>query len=305
MPKVNNSSASTASTAPATASATATASTTTVSNNGSVVQPINNKLALEVKTAQSSSIKILFEALKDILTDANLECDSTGLKIIALDTSHTALVHLKLIGKKFEHFYCEKKLILGINMINLYKVIKMMDNNDTLGFSVEQKDQNFLGLEIKNKDGSMDTKFKLALMDLDETTISVPPAHFDSIMTMPSAKFQKICKDMSEIAEVMEIKSIGSKVIFSCKGEIAERVTTISETNNQGMQFSQKQDEDKIVQGNFVLKTLVMFTKCTNLCSTIEMYLKNDYPLIIKYTVANLGDIRLCLAPQSSKKKNK
>ena len=28
------------------------------------------------------------------------------------------------------------------------------------------------------------------------------------------------------------------------------------------------------------------------------MYLRNDYPLIIKYTVANLGHIKMCLAPK-------
>ena len=26
------------------------------------------------------------------------------------------------------------------------------------------------------------------------------------------------------------------------------------------------------------------------------IYIKNDYPLIIKYTVASLGEIKLCLA---------
>ena len=30
------------------------------------------------------------------------------------------------------------------------------------------------------------------------------------------------------------------------------------------------------------------------------MYLKNDYPLIIEYSVASLGNIRLCLAPKLS-----
>ena len=27
------------------------------------------------------------------------------------------------------------------------------------------------------------------------------------------------------------------------------------------------------------------------------MYIRNDYPLIIKYNVANLGEIKLCLSP--------
>ena len=34
--------------------------------------------------------------LKEILTDANFEFSSTGLKVIAMDSSHTVLVHLKL-----------------------------------------------------------------------------------------------------------------------------------------------------------------------------------------------------------------
>ena len=61
-----------------------------------------------------------------------------------------------------------------------------------------------------------------------------------------------------------------------------------------------KMNDNEIVQGVFALKHLVLFTKCTNLCNSIEMYLKNDYPLIIQYNVANLGAIKLCLAPQAS-----
>ena len=32
----------------------------------------------------------------------------------------------------------------------------------------------------------------------------------------------------------------------------------------------------------------------------IEIYLKNDYPIIIKYSVANLGEVKFCLAPKNS-----
>ena len=64
------------------------------------------------------------------------------------------------------------------------------------------------------------------------------------------------------------------------------------------MSFLQNSSPDKIVQGLFALKYLVLFTKCTNLCNSIEMYLKNDYPLITKYNVASLGNIKLCLAPK-------
>ena len=62
---------------------------------------------------------------------------------------------------------------------------------------------------------------------------------------------------------------------------------------------SENQNQNEIIQGVFSLKYLVLFTKCTNLSSSIELYLKNDYPLIIRYQVANLGEVKLCLAPVS------
>jgi hypothetical protein len=44
-----------------------------------------------------------------------------------------------------------------------------------------------------------------------------------------------------------------------------------------------------------------MFTKCTNLCPTIDIHLKNDAPLVLRYMVANLGEVRVLLAPQKQK----
>ena len=61
-----------------------------------------------------------------------------------------------------------------------------------------------------------------------------------------------------------------------------------------------QEDNSKIIQGEFSLKNLGYFIKCTNLCNQIEIYLENDLPLVVKYDVANLGVIRLCLAPLPS-----
>ena len=52
------------------------------------------------------------------------------------------------------------------------------------------------------------------------------------------------------------------------------------------------------MQGLFSLKHLLLFTKCTNLSNSIEIFIKNDYPMIIRYGVANLGEIKRCLSPK-------
>lgn len=251
----------------------------------------------EVQTVQSSAFRILIEALKEILTDANLEFDETGLKIMAMDSSHTVLVHLKLNAEQFEVYKCKQRTVIGVNMINLFKLIKTMGNSDTLTLHLEEENQCMLGIRIENSEKNSITKFKLNLMDLHEENIQIPPPTFSYVITMPSIDFQKICRDMHNLAEELEIKSLGNQLIFSCNGDFASQETCIGETNS-GLSFIQNESPDEIVQGIFALKHLVLFGKCTNLCNSIELYLKNDYPLIIKYAVASLGEIKLCLAPK-------
>ena len=102
---------------------------------------------------------------------------------------------------------------------------------------------------------------------------------------------------MSGLTDTLELKSVDNLLILSCKGDFAQQETCIRETHS-GLSFLKNQNPEEIVQGIFALKHLVLFSKCTNLCNSVELYLKNDYPLIIKYTVASLGEIKLCLAPK-------
>ena len=138
------------------------------------------------------------------------------------------------------------------------------------------------------------------LLDISEDEIKIPPAEFETELTLPSSDFQKIIRDMTNIGDCVDIKSVGENLMLECSGDFASQETILKENkdnNNEGLKFSMHSAPDKPIQGIFSLKYLVLFTKCTNLCNLIHMYIKNDYPLIIKYTVANLGDIKLCLSP--------
>ena len=251
---------------------------------------------LEIRTVQASSIKILVEALKELLTDTCVEFDETGMKIIAMDNSHIVLVHLKLDEGSFEHFYCRSKMSIGINMLNFHKLIKTINSNDTLTLFMEDSDINHLGIKIENNDKHTKTIYKLNLLDLDNPHISIDPTEFNSVITLPSSDFQKICRDMNNVSDLVEIKNIGNQLIFSCKGDFCSQETILSDKDSNSISTLSKGSD--IIQGVFNLKYLVLFTKCTNLCNTIEVYLKNDYPLIIKYSVASLGEIKLAIAPQ-------
>jgi len=251
-----------------------------------------------IKTVQTSAIRILIESLKEILTDANFIIDDKSVKLVAMDSTHTVLIHMKLHHEKFEYYHCEKKINVGVNMSNFFKLIKTMSNNDTLTLFMEKNNENQLGIKIHNDEKNLQTTYKLNLLDIQDEEMPLPSAEFDTELTFPSNDFQKIIRDMSNISEQIEIKSVGTKLVLSCDGDFASQETVLGETNN-GIQFTASKSPEYPIQGIFSLKYLLLFTKCTNLCNIINIYIKNDYPLIIKYNIASIGDIKLCLAPNT------
>lgn len=251
--------------------------------------------SLEVRTVQSSAFKILIEAMKELLTDTCIEFDETGMKIMSMNQSHVVLVHLKLEASKFEHYHCEAPIVIGVNMLNMYKLIRSINSNDILTLFIDSEDMNHLGIKIENGEKNTKTTYKLNLLDLDNENITIDAADFNSVLTLPSVDFQKLIRDMNNIAEFVEIKNIDTQLILSCKGDFCSQETIIADNENGNVILSKNPDE--IIQGIFDLKYLVLFTKCTNLCNTVELYLKNDYPLLVRYTVASLGHISLASAP--------
>ena len=261
----------------------------------------NDNNILTIKTVQIQPFRTLITALKDILIETNIEFSKKGIKICSMDKTHTILIHLILNASNFEMYNCKKdRILIAVNMQYFFKLINSIDNDDTLTIYIENDDYNDgvvkeLGLKFENGNIKQSKIQKLRLLEPDEEELDLPNLEFSSIINMPSCDFQKIVRDLANISEKLEIKSINSELIFKCSGQYANAEIRRSETESN-MQYIKK-DTDNIIQGEFPLKNLVYFIKCTNLCNQIEMYLKNDQPLIVKYNVATLGEIKLCLTP--------
>jgi len=257
---------------------------------------------LTIKTVQIQPIRNMITAIKDILTDATITFTKNGMRIINFDKTHTILVNVNLHAKKFEQYVCEPdKIIVCANTLHLFKVISTMSNDDTLTMYIEKSDYHdgvvsYLGLKYDNGDIKQCYSQKLRLIEPDTEELKVPDVEYSTIINLPTSDFQKIVRDLNGISDRIEIKSVGNELLFLCEGNFASSQISRSESDGY-MEFINKPDASVVIQGEFSLKSLSHFIKCTPLCSHLEMYLGNDLPLIVKYDVASLGEIKLCLAP--------
>lgn len=257
-------------------------------------------IMFEVKTAQIQSIKILCEVLQKLLTDTNLEIDETGIKNTDTNVSHTVLIHVKLDACKFEYFYCRDRVVIGVNMLVLHRIMKTVHMSSTLCLFMDDSEPNHLGIRVDNSEKNTTSLFKVNLLDLDNRARVVEPITFDSTIIIPSSDFQKHIRDMAIVSDYVEIRNVGTELTLVAQGDDYTMETTIRDivahetvdTNDTPVAAT----GTRITQGEFQLSYLVQFTHCTAISPMVEILMRNDYPILLQYNVASLGTIKLALS---------
>lgn len=289
---------------------------------------ITDNQILYINTRKIPAIKSLIEALKEIFKDVNIKFTPKqekmignekkiigGMYITALNSNSNILVRLHLEADKFCFYSCtpengKSHITLGVNMTNLFKLIKFLNNDDELFLIYDKISLNQLNLQYVNKQKNLNTNYYLNLLDLPEDNYQIEKQKFDFVINMPSNDFHNLIKNMSIIAEKVDIKFVntaeGYSLSFSCRGDFASQESVFNGTANSSdnnminvSKYADDQlqnDELVVIQGVYELKALSLFSRCSSLCSTIELYIKNDSPLVIKYRVADMGSVHLILS---------
>jgi len=245
---------------------------------------------VHLKTIQAVAIKSLVEILKDIINDVNVYFDKSGMKIVALDVARVTLIHVTLHAENFEEYSCPEDVILGVNMSNIFKLLKSISNTDIISFTNTEED---LVIHVTNSSKRSSSTFHVKLLDLNEDLLEIPDDEQSSTKvytSISSIEFQKIVRDMSNIGSDMKIERIGNLLKFGSSGDFATKDTSLE----------QNETVSESSRGVFSLKYISLFTKATILCPLVQIIhdTGDDQPIMFKYNVANLGTMCFYLAPQ-------
>lgn len=298
---------------------------------------INSNKIIRIKTEHSSEIKVLFDVLKEILSEVNIsflgnpeptkesekngdnsDNDKTdgeklddkkkvqgGMKIVAVDDHQTLMIYVKLNSENFVDFYTKYKVFnIGLDLRELHKFMKGVDKDCIMTMSIDKDEQQKIEFHLQNPLKSIDKYYRQKLLDTDDNTKRMPKeTEFEMTVLMDTSDFKKICTEMSQFAEHIEIICTSKEIIFKCVGDQSELTMKFKSGENGGVKILSLKNEKKspIVQGIYNLKHLVTFGRCVNLCNDMQLYLRNSYPLFIHYTVGSLGKMLVGLSPIDDK----
>lgn len=252
----------------------------------------------EARLVQGSLFKKIIESLKDLVENANLDCANTGLSLQAMDTSHVSLCALLLRSDGFDHFRCDRNMSLGLNMSSMSKILKCAGNEDNVTLKAEDSGDN-LNLMFENKDQDRISDFEVKLMDIDSEHLGIPDTEYKTIVRMPSADFQRICRDLAVLGDTCVIACTKEGIRFSVSGDMGTGNIMLRSNNSVDKEEESITIEmEEPVELSFALRYLNQFAKSTPLSPVVNLSMSPDIPLVVEYPMENIGYIRYYLAPK-------
>ena len=278
-------------------------------NDESSIINSDDEYIFELQSIQASVFRNLFDALKDILPEANIIFDKEGMKIYSLNANHNVLVDMKLNSKFFEEYKCRRNVIsVGLSLITLNKLLKSISNTDNIRFFIENGNENKFGVCIDNTVRQVKNTYKIDTLEIDTEQYPFPDINYNIMLKISTCDLQTLCRNNQNVnSEDIEIKKVDNELIFTCRGNV-ENVTVykddkrlnkqrMKECSNIGIESGVIfiQNNEDVYQGEFKLKPFSQFTKCRNLCLNAKLELENDQPLKLTYKVGNMGYIKFIL----------
>ena len=235
--------------------------------------------------------------LKTVNTKNQLKRNTGGIRVLRLTEDKCILIKLSLDADNFESFRCDlPKITIGVDMHNLNAQLKSINDDDPMIMYMNKDDRSVFRIRSvnENNESSEETEIEIYLMEIPNPEMPIPQAKFQQIITMASDKFHTICKHLNNNSTCVEITSINHEIIFRGHNEGGRVTMSYKDTNYN---LDKKGKKEQVFQGLFELRNLMSFSKCNKLCNTIQIYLKNDFPLVLVIPVATLGRMYIFLTP--------
>jgi len=248
---------------------------------------------------QAVLLKKVVDAMKDLCKDVNFDCSEKGLQVQSMDSSHVALVSLLLRESAFSDFKCDRATSLGMNVDSLGKIFKMCGPSDSLKLRW-QNDADTVNFQCESSEEDRIADFDLKLMQIESEHMEIPEQHYKVVVKLPSSEFQKICRDLKEFGETMQVQASKEGIRFSVQGDVGTGNVILKPREAEQLEMSVALTVHEPVTATFALRYLVIFAKAAPLCGSVELGLGPDAPLSVKYNLetGDNGFMQFYLAPK-------
>ena len=209
-----------------------------------------------------------------------------------MDSKRRILIDLKLHADKFSIFKFKNNdnMHIGLNLNHFYKMLKTIKKKDSILLFIEEDKPRDLGIKVLPRENTRITISYIKIQNVQNLDIELPTGYKHSIIVQ-SNEYQKMCKDMTNIASIVQIFAQKFHIRFLCNaGSVYSREVLFGEIDD-----NESEDEENITEynDNFEIEQLLRIIKISGLNNTMQIFPCNKLPLLFKSNIGNLGEISI------------
>lgn len=258
-------------------------------------------IIFKAKTREGYALKVLAELLQNNIKTACFEVDEKGIRLRMMDHHRTILIDLELDGHSFSvyKYKSSEKLFLGINLTHFHKMLKSIKKRDSIQLFIDDSCPTDLGIKVIPKENNRVTTSFIKIQNIQNLDIDLPE-NYGKPVIVPSGEFQKMCKGLTHISNLTRITAKSFLIrFFSDAGGVMKRSTEFGETEDSDNEEEKEETDDLEYSEDFDTEQLTRIAKLAGLSTTMQIYPKNDNPLLFRSTIGSIGKISIYLKSKS------
>jgi len=252
----------------------------------------------EARLSQGALLKRVFEAVKELCTDVNIEVNEKGLELQAMDNSHVSLVILDFKKAAFDFYRCDSERSIGLNMETVVKVMRMCGNDDSVTLR-HQDDSDQMEFCFENEQERKTSSFKMKLMVIEDERMGVPEIDFDTEVYMSTKVYTSTIGQLSQFSDMLKISiTKGSTIEISAAGDSGDATITYSPNDGDtDVRIASTSD----TKATFGTRYLQLFCKAAPVSDHLTLKISHKQPLLVIFDLngdSSVGTLTFFLAPK-------
>lgn len=237
----------------------------------------------KAELSDSSILKTSFDAISSIVDEVQIQTDSEGMRLEALDRSHITFVHLDLKSSLFDEYICDEPEKINIDTDELMRVLKRSKSDDRVLMSLDE------GSFIITFEGEATRTFKIRLIDMEYETPVPPELEHPTNFEVPFALLKDSINDIDIFSDKISLKVDSEKFTAAAEGEFGDA----------SIEYIHGEKIDTEAKSLFSLDKIREMLKADKFSDIAGIKLGNDMPLSLSLKmVSDDGELRFLLAPR-------
>jgi hypothetical protein len=197
---------------------------------------------------------------------------------------HHSLFDVKFEANKFDKFDCVGKIYLNVNTKQFYDIISTVNKNEWITMYIDDAEKYVLYIKINNYDDSKNRTYKLVMLDIPFEHQDIPMCNFHSQTTMASHTFYEYCEKLRNVGNCMRLECLSNVITVD---KIMPKAFIMSDSKGLVRIVCEENECNIEIETSSEIycdpNRIMMFADFAQVCKTLELYLKEGYPVVIKY----------------------